>query len=332
MSSGSSHRPRQPSYHLAGGYSGDRAPQTPSPPERTLGRSQAHFSSGPVTPTMARRRTALAMLGRPAERDASPPLDGDDRPVPPPLLSRHSSGAQRHTPSSSGADSPSSLLSAFRLRSRVSSGLFRQPSTGASARSSVSINSDSMQSWTSAVSDNDRDDDGGGDGRKGPGHNSLSLAAYECHHYQQPDQDQLTPATRLRDFFYPSILSWRSSRDSDDPPHVHSPSVPVAYDMGDGPAAALQPSGARDQQLAAAAVEGSTERHPAEPARPAAQAARPRGGSQPVHLARAATVNAIRLKDRGPAAIGDAGASLPGPPVRRVSATHANPGSAPESL
>ncbi|KAJ2709678.1 hypothetical protein H4R19_004130, partial [Coemansia spiralis] len=327
--------PRRPSMARQLSY---QAPQTPSPPERTAGRSQAHFSVRAVSPTMARRRTALATLGRPADKDGSPSPEGDDRPAPPSLLSRHNSG----TPSSSGAESPSSLLSAFRLRSRVSSGLFHQPSTGASARSSMSITSDSMQSWTSAVSDNDRDDDG--DGRKGPGHNSLSLAAYECRHRHQDqdqDEDQLTPATRLRDFFYPSILSWQFSHDGEAPPQSHSPTLTAAYDLGDAPATALQSSGARDQRLTAAAAAAaaaaattgpSAERPPAEPVRPATQAVRPRGGSQPVHLARAATANAIRLKDRGPASVGDAVAGPLVPPLRRVSATHVGPGSAPESL
>src|SRR5690606_28690515 len=81
------------SYQLTSGLGGDRdyqAALTPSPPDRTAGKSQAHFAApaaagGDGTPTMQRRRTALATLGWPSTKGRAHESRPSPHPPPPPL-------------------------------------------------------------------------------------------------------------------------------------------------------------------------------------------------------------------------------------------------------
>ncbi|KAJ2750853.1 hypothetical protein GGI19_004858, partial [Coemansia pectinata] len=192
--------PQRLSYQYAEYFNDDtsfRAADTPSPPDKTIGRAQAHFNSDLGTPTIQRRRTALTTLdwaSHSVTTTLQPPRLSQNALPPPPLpppnpqqqprqqqqqrppdfgiaLSRNSSGSR--------SESPSSLLSAFQVRSHVNSGRLRQTSTGTSARSSTSITSDSAPSWVSAMSNADIDardnDDNEGDGRSA-GLDSSSLA------------------------------------------------------------------------------------------------------------------------------------------------------------
>ncbi|KAJ2800899.1 hypothetical protein H4R20_003884, partial [Coemansia guatemalensis] len=140
------------SYQLASNHTNSQAyqaAQTPSPPDRTAGRSQARIAAGSGTPTMQRRRTALATLrwpsgnGKDQEDQSSSPLP------PPPLLPKRSSTTRTKQSSSNdaSADFPSDLLSSHQVRSRMGSELLHQASTDTSARSSTSLISDSARSW-----------------------------------------------------------------------------------------------------------------------------------------------------------------------------------------
>ncbi|KAJ2829184.1 hypothetical protein GGI24_002201, partial [Coemansia furcata] len=177
--------PQRLSYQYAEYFNDDtpfRAADTPSPPDKTIGRSQAHFNSDLGTPTIQRRRTALTTLDWASHSITTtlqpPRLSQNTLPPPPPPPPNPQQQQQRQSDfgialakGSSGprSESPSSLLSAFQVRSRVNSGRLRQTSTGASARSSTSITSDSAPSWVSAMSNADIDardnDDNEGDNR-----------------------------------------------------------------------------------------------------------------------------------------------------------------------
>ncbi|KAJ2358544.1 hypothetical protein GGF43_000736 [Coemansia sp. RSA 2618] len=346
------HRPAIPhrlSYQLVSSYDSDmayQAAQTPSPPERASTKSQAHFPGGSGTPTMQRRRTALATLGWPGSKTLQTKHDSNAAPLPPPVpppLPKTSSATRKKKLVSSGTDSPSSLLSAFQLRPRVSSGLFRQTSADVSARSSTSITSDSMRSWASALSDTDRDNENdSADSRKGSERNSLSLATHEDTPSKDgssmpaipgpaetPPGQQWPPMARLQGFFYPSILEWQLAQERAAALPGHSPSSSTAYDIATTPVGA-QPSAAEAANLDTALASsnsgslGSTPSHPTPPpALVTSQAVRPRGGSQPIHLAKTATANAIRLKEKSAALSGDS---------ITPASSRASPGSAPESF
>ncbi|KAJ2162138.1 hypothetical protein GGF46_000880 [Coemansia sp. RSA 552] len=357
------------------------ASQTPSPPERAGRKSQSRLVDSLGTPTMPRRRTALATLGWPSSKGSwtgKVPDAGPSQPNPPPVPK--SNTARLKTASSSGADSPTSLLSAFQLRSRVSSGLFRQPSSGTSARSSMSITSDSARSWASATSDTDKDNEGDDTPRDSQS-NLLSIAALELHGGEGKgplaeatggpsklsseaeaaataaaaaasssyERQQWTPAARVQGFFYPSILDWHLSQNESTTPHSHSPSSSTAYEPA-GAASSTQPKqraqtgsrlssheGAMDPRYvsepagaASAApsvpITASPGMLPPPPPAASSQAIRPRGGSHPIHLAKTATANAIRLKEKSAVQAGDGSISAPYRSSLRVS-----PGSAPES-
>ncbi|KAJ2729967.1 hypothetical protein IW152_005427 [Coemansia sp. BCRC 34962] len=165
--------PQRLNYQYEEYFNGDaafRAVDTPSLPDKTIRRSQAHFSSDLGTPTIQRRRAALTTLdwashsetttlqqSRPSQNAQPPP------PLPPP--NPHQQQQRQRLPefgiplaksqSVSRSESPSSLLSAFQVRSHVNSGRLRQTSTGTSARSSTSIASDLAPSWVSALSNAD---------------------------------------------------------------------------------------------------------------------------------------------------------------------------------
>ncbi|KAJ2509032.1 hypothetical protein IWW47_000279 [Coemansia sp. RSA 2052] len=195
------HRPavsQRLGYQHLGYFNDDtarRAADTPSPPDKTIGRSQAYYASDLGTPTIQRRRTALtaldwasqsgAMTLQPSRlsQDALPPP-----PLPPPKPQQQQQQQLRQpefgialTKGSSGsrADSPVSMLSAFQAHPRVISGRLHQPSANTSARSSTSIASESTPSWVSAMSNADGDaregEDNEGDERMS-GHGLPSFA------------------------------------------------------------------------------------------------------------------------------------------------------------
>ncbi|KAJ2043929.1 hypothetical protein GGH13_009703, partial [Coemansia sp. S155-1] len=196
--------PQRLSYQYAEYFNDDmpfRAADTPSPPDKTIGRAQAHFNSDLGTPTIQRRRTALTTLdwaSHSVTTTLQPPRLSQNA-LPPPPLPPPNPQQQQQQPrqqqqqqrppdfgialakSSSGSrsESPSSLLSAFQVRSHVNSGRLRQTSIGTSARSSTSIASDSAPSWVSAMSNADMDagddNDNDGDSRLA-GLDSSSLA------------------------------------------------------------------------------------------------------------------------------------------------------------
>ncbi|KAJ1761701.1 hypothetical protein LPJ58_001033 [Coemansia sp. RSA 1591] len=333
-----SHRPALPhrlSYQLGSDYDEDlayQAAQTPSPPDRASTKSQAHFLSGSGTPTMQRRRTALASLGWPGSKLSQAHQESDAMFSPPPAapsLPKGSDATRKKILASTGTDSPSSLLSAFQLRPRKSTGLFRQTNTDASARSSTSITSDSMRSWASALSDTDRDiENDNADNRKEPNCNSLALAALEDEPgskeesnmpvVSEPTEASITqqwpPMNRLQGFFYPSILEWQLSQDGAGTLSGHSPSSSSAYDTVNTPVEAQrQTEEPANMPLYSAPQPGLS----------TSPAVRPRGGSQPIHLAKAATANAIRLKEKSAARSGDSSTSA---------SSRVSPGSAPESF
>ncbi|KAJ2646472.1 hypothetical protein IWW40_005389 [Coemansia sp. RSA 1250] len=304
-----------------------QASQTPSPPERNAAKSQAHFSGS--TPTLQRRRTALATLGWP---ESQPEAHFSPPPAPPPLPKGSSNATRKNAPANS--ESPPSILSAFQLRSRV-------PAATSSARSSIS---GSMHSWASALSDTDRDNENDCSGsRKASAQNSLSAnVEYKAKLAEDPVAlaEQWPPENRW--FYYPPMLDWginRSGTDSHSPAvHDDSRANRSGPDSGIGPRGSLEPQLAEDYppytsesagpgaSLLNSEVAANTT--PLPPAITAmSPAVRPRGGSQPIHLAKAATANAIRLKEKSSAVYGDGST-----PLSKHMSMRASPGSAPESF
>ncbi|KAJ2612444.1 hypothetical protein H4S08_002689 [Coemansia sp. RSA 1365] len=360
-----------------------QAEQTPSPPDRTAGKPHARFGSGSGTPTMQRRRTALATLRWPSgnEKDQE-----DQRSSPsPPTLPKHSRTVRTKQSSinDSRANSPSDLLSAFQMRSRMGSELLHQTSTDISARSSTSITS--VHSWALLGSDIDKDngdDEEDGDkstqrdnafsleGRHGTMNRETSESVPVSN---QSSTDAATPQSqkwlsatkRLQWLFYPSIPNWQLPPDGPATPQGLSPSSSLANDpastlanmqqqhSSNTESPTLPRTSSRElQSELATATESVANRHAHEhtetgtkitasssgsigsmqpysippPSVPMPQPVRPRGGSQPMHLARAATANAIRLKERSAVRSVDASNSV----SRRASTAHMSPGSAPE--
>ncbi|KAJ2722965.1 hypothetical protein GGI07_002977 [Coemansia sp. Benny D115] len=387
VSSGASvdqHRPAMPhrlSYQYNDDYSADGvASDTPSPPEKAASRSPSHASSSEAraAPSMQRRRTALASLGwseQSSGSESNVPQDRDTRPPSTNAPSRASTpggtAAALHRLQSGathGKESPANLLAAFQLHSRVSSGLFRQSSPGASARSSTSLNSDSVQSWSSAMVagvEVDMDDEkDSGPARQNdvllPGAqrrtNRSSLAvAGGVNERANSETSMYSPAwgpplPGQSTLFDSSIMDWRrhsqdesatfyshsqsssttapampaampasiytrggsaladdtSTQDGEDgmqsassePPFQRYNSEPLEYDAGSLTSLTGLPAST------SGSVNGmqSYPIHPASSLPVTSQLARPRGGSHLVHLARAATTNAIRLKEKNSAA------------------------------
>ncbi|KAJ2451134.1 hypothetical protein EV183_003818 [Coemansia sp. RSA 2336] len=322
--------PHRQSYQLPSDHDAQlayQASQTPSPPARNAAKSQAHFSGS--TPTLQRRRTALATLGWP---ESQPEAHFSPPPAPPQLPKGSGNATRKKAPANS--ESPPSILSAFQLQSRV-------PAAASSARSSIS---GSMHSWASALSDTDRDNDNDHSGsRKASAQNSLSAnTEYKAKLAEAPAAlaEQWPPESRW--FYYPPMLDWGISRSNSD---SHSPSVPddsranqSGPDSGIGPRGSLEPQLAEDYppyssesaEPAASLLnsEAPANTPPLPPAVTAiSPAVRPRGGSQPIHLAKAATANAIRLKEKSAALYGDGGT-----PLSKHMSMRASPGSAPESF
>ncbi|KAJ2112021.1 hypothetical protein GGF48_005395, partial [Coemansia sp. RSA 921] len=185
-----------------------------------------------------------------------------------------------------------------------------------------------MRSWASALSDTDRDiENDNADNRKEPNCNSLALAALEDEPgskeesnmpvVSEPTEASITqqwpPMNRLQGFFYPSILEWQLSQDGAGTLSGHSPSSSSAYDTVNTPVEAQrQTEEPANMPLYSAPQPGLS----------TSPAVRPRGGSQPIHLAKAATANAIRLKEKSAARSGDSSTSA---------SSRVSPGSAPES-
>ncbi|KAJ2747665.1 rim15, signal transduction response regulator [Coemansia sp. BCRC 34301] len=270
--------------------------------------------------------------------------------------------------SGSGADSPLSMLSAFQARPRVISGRLRQPSAGTSARSSTSIASESTHSWASAMSNADgsagEGDDNEGDEQLG-GHALSSFAPDQTG--RRTDLNEV-PSAGPQAQFDSSLLDWQMSQEEPATAYSCSPlSASLAHEPVRAMAIAplsTDTFGGRDRRrvistpsrssatsLAVGAespvhqplseadeldlpmAELSLSSHSASVSASASsvsvsQLIRPRGGSQPIHLARAATTNAIRLKEKsaGQSSYG-ASSSAQYTPVMRT-----GPGSAPESF
>ncbi|KAJ2372447.1 hypothetical protein IW150_004111, partial [Coemansia sp. RSA 2607] len=229
--------------NLVGTIDSDEAHQatdTPSPPERRGGRSQAYFSSDSRTPTIQRRRTALATLNwleRSDDNESGSIQERDHRLSSTLLLSSgptgenssismSSNGGDGSAPrrqasgNSGGADTPSSILAAFQLRARVGTGLLRKPSTGTSARSSTSITSDSVQSWASAVTGGDMELDDDNDTAIPHSQDSMLMIAASGRN----KRDSATPASGARSSAYPpppafdkSIADWQQHSQDDTP-------------------------------------------------------------------------------------------------------------------
>ncbi|KAJ2791560.1 hypothetical protein H4R20_006851, partial [Coemansia guatemalensis] len=178
-------------------------------------------------------------------------------------------------------------------------------------------------------------------------------------------QKWLSATKRLQWLFYPSIPNWQLPSDGPATLQGPSPSLSAANDLaGAPPNTQQQHSSSTDsptmprtssqelQSGLASATEGVARRHAHEhtesgatlatpssgsignmqpcpippPSVPMSQSVRPRGGSHPMHLARAATANAIRLKEKSAARSIDTNNSV----SRRASAARMSPGSAPE--
>ncbi|KAJ2077040.1 hypothetical protein H4R24_005361 [Coemansia sp. RSA 988] len=381
------------SYQLASNHTSSQAyqaAQTPSPPDRTTGRSQTRIDAGSGTPTMQRRRTALATLRWPSGNGKDQEGNSlSSPPPPPPSLPKRSSAARAKQPSVNEvrANYPSDLLSTHQLRSRMGPELHHQTGTAtdSSARSSTSMISDSAHSWVLTTSDTDKVD--GVNVDKGTlRDNALSLAALEGRHdiisrgasalepaSDHPSTDVATPQSqkwlsatkRLQWLFYPSIPNWQLPPDGPATLQDSSPSPSSVNDLTGAPGnmqrqhssssecPAMPHTSSQELQTGlATATEGVVRRHAQEnaelgtalatpssgsitnmqscpippPSVPISQAVRPRGGSQPMHLARAATANAIRLKEKSAVRSVDTNNSV----SRRASAAHMSPGSAPE--
>ncbi|KAJ2844742.1 hypothetical protein IWW36_005063, partial [Coemansia brasiliensis] len=327
--------PHRLSYQLPNDHDTNLAyqvSQTPSPPERNATKSQAHFSVS--TPTLQRRRTALATLGWP---ESQPEAHFSPPPAPPPLPKGSSNATRKKAPANS--ESPPSILSAFQLRSRI-------PATSSSARSSIS---GSMHSWASAPSDTDRDNENDiSESHKASVQNSHSPTA---EYKTKPAEDSTAlsepwpPENRW--FYYPPMLDWGINRsDADSRPlsvNGNSRADRPQPDSGTDSRGSLlsqepQLAAAEDYPLYAsesaehaASLLGSEVPANTAPLLPAvtaiSPAVRPRGGSQPIHLAKAATANAIRLKEKTAALYGDGST-----PLSKHMAMRASPGSAPESF
>ncbi|KAJ1724821.1 hypothetical protein LPJ53_000957 [Coemansia erecta] len=399
---------------------------TPSPPERRGGRSQAYLTGDSRTPTVQRRRTALATLNWLERSDGSesgPVQDRDYRLSSTLLLSSGPSGgnsnvsinsnggngsALRRQASSNagGTDSPSGILAAFQLRSRVGTGLFRKPSPGTSARSSTSITSDSMQSWASAIAGGDMELEDENDTAMPHNQDSmLSIAASSRNggggaisasdagssaypplptfdksiaDWQQRSQDDTPTLYRHLQFLSGARSSGPSSTNPFDTP-ARKPSRDSVLQMrAKGPlklgsnadhaadagldsdshddaasdteadadaAADADVSGQAtpqrrastavgDEPLSANSTVSNASATPSVLGYPSSQPIRSRGGSQTVHLARAATTNAIRLKGKGAAVAGDStvsgGIGIALSPSNVVTDRRAAHGSAPE--
>ncbi|KAJ1893793.1 hypothetical protein LPJ66_005554 [Kickxella alabastrina] len=399
------HRPPMPhrlSYQYTDDYASDMVSQAaniPSPSERLNGRPLPQLANDSLVPSFPRRRTALATLGwsehtggtesgllhvREQKNSTTTLLSngipGDNLST----MQRLNSGSTMAT------DSPSSLLAAFQVRSNAGSGLFRQSTTGASARSSTSITSDSAQSWASALLGGDIELDDDNENNLTRRHGSgLSMVATSAAHqrYKRSGADGAItaegadysqgwpPAAGKQALFDASIRDWRQlSQDGSSTLCNHSPASSSAQIM---PAMLSNPFGASENRTldtasgqgtkpklhgikSDVAIEryatdlsdyeaGSTRSSPSNSSShggsPAyaitqpsstpvgAQPIRPRGGSQLVHLARAATTNAIRLKEREFAAAGESGGSNAGsvPPMSStMEEVRLTPGSAPE--
>ncbi|KAJ1817175.1 hypothetical protein LPJ75_001796, partial [Coemansia sp. RSA 2598] len=357
------------------------AADTPSPPEKRSGRSQASFAEESRTPTMQRRRTALATLGwlsgssgsndgystqqqQQQQQRLSSAMLMSSKPPSGSGAEEQASAQRPQANSPAGADSPPSLLAAFQLRSRVSSNLFRKASPGASARSSTSITSDSVESWASAVpgGELELDDETSHDESASYSQRSmLSIAARPNSKHGgshaplgHPD-GSVYPQSNLDS----SIMEWqqrhqqqqRLSQDGSVAPYSLSQSssatrnmseVPLEHqfpasegkDLGqqqpgtrakpasslvradtgsssvsasaalfDSPSSTRRASETVEGELASAGSNSSSGASTQAYTTP--QPVRSRGGSQIVHLARAATTNAIRLKEKSAAGSAD---------------------------
>ncbi|KAJ2849222.1 hypothetical protein GGI22_005573, partial [Coemansia erecta] len=353
--------PRSSNQRYNEGHSNLSAMQavtTPSPPEKKQGRSQPQLVNDAHTPTMQRRRTALASFGWSRKADSGVQSEyGLASSLSPPAMPMSASssslfriGSASRKPQENNADSPSSLLSSLHLRPRISPGLFRQRSTGASTHSSASGADDSVQSWTSAASNADRDSEGDDESKSQPRQDLPGLVASRG---SKGGKGGRSPIPMMSDvsalapsFFDQQIMDWRLSHDGSTTLYSHSPASSTVQELADSPShvagllsVVRHPGDGVEYEPTS--VTSSALNIPTAPmnihqqslstssANSAQNIARPRGGSQLAHLARTATTNAIRLKEKN-------AASQAAEDVIKLSQLHSRPyssaGSAPEQF
>ncbi|KAJ2556158.1 rim15, signal transduction response regulator [Coemansia sp. RSA 1933] len=302
-------------------FSAAQVPTTPSPPEKKPGRLQPPAASDARTPTMQRRRTALASFAWPRKADSG--VQGEYSMVsslsPPPMpmsassSSLYRTGSTSRKPHEGSTDSPSSLLSSLHLRPRISPGLFRQRSTGASTHSSASVADDSIRSWTSAASNADRDSECDDD--INPHSRQDSPALMTARSSKDGIRGGRSPIPLISEslsmvpsLFDQQLMDWRLSQDGSATLYSHSPASSTVQDLANSssqtsdPLSVLRHSG-DGAEHSSTSVTSSAPNIPTAPMNihhhsSAQNIVRPRGGSQPAHLARTATTNAIRLKEK----------------------------------
>ncbi|KAJ1953754.1 hypothetical protein GGI12_005950, partial [Dipsacomyces acuminosporus] len=235
------------SYQFGEDYASElaiHAANTPSPPDKNIARSQSYFVNDTRTPTLQRQRTALSTVDWSDSNSLSSRNNSEQRFSPPPP--HPSGGATRGRQGSTlSLDSPLTMMSSFQVRRRVSSGLARNPSAGASSRSSVSMASDFMRSWVNSASNIDSVeasssqrnnvpamDSSGGAGELGRDSDGVA--------YQQ---GWITPSSQ-QGYFDSSLLNWRfanegstirtqssTSSTAQEPRHGSSPGIPFNMDI-----------------------------------------------------------------------------------------------------
>ncbi|KAJ1800907.1 rim15, signal transduction response regulator [Coemansia sp. RSA 2399] len=341
-----------------GNFSAVQAITTPSPPEKKQGRSQPQLVNDAHTPTMQRRRTALASFGWSRKADSGVQSEyGLANSLSPPSMPTSASssslfriGSTSRKPQENNVDPPSSLLSSLHLRPRISPGLFRQRSTGASTHSSASGADDSVQSWTSAASNADRDSEGDDESKSQSRQDSPALVTSRGSKGGKGGRSPIPMMSEVSSlapsFFDQQIMDWRLSQDGSTTLYSHSPASSTVHDLADSPShisgllsvlrqtgdgVEYEPTSASSSALniPTAPMNIHQQSISASSTNSAQNIVRPRGGSQPAHLARTATTNAIRLKEKNAAsqAVDDA---------IRLSQHHSRPyssaGSAPEQF
>ncbi|KAJ1771078.1 hypothetical protein LPJ74_002665 [Coemansia sp. RSA 1843] len=318
------------SNEIFGNFSSMQVVTTPSPPEKKPGRSHDLFANEARTPTMQRRRTALASFGWPHKTDSGvlseSGLASSLSPPPMPMSASSSSlyraGSTSRRPLENTSDSPSSLLSSLHLRPRISPGLFRQRSTGASTHSSASVADDSVRSWTSAASNADRDSEGEDEGKSHPRQDSPALATTRGPKNGRGGRSPIPliseASSMAPSLFDQQLMDWRLSQDGSATLYSHSPSSSTAHDLANASSQTSEPlsvlrhvddiaeyesPSATSNALNIPTAPMSIHQHGLSTSSPssAQNIVRPRGGSQPAHLARTATTNAIRLKEKNAA-------------------------------
>ncbi|KAJ2660028.1 hypothetical protein IWW48_003191 [Coemansia sp. RSA 1200] len=333
---------RRASPHYSDRYGDSAAIQaigTPSPPEKRPGKQQAQLANEAQTPTVQRRGPGLASFGWSRKADSG--VQSEPGPAssfsPPPMptavssSSLHRTGSMTRKPQDIGTDFPSSLLSSLNARPRISPGLFRQKSLGPSTNSSASVADVSLQPWTPATANADREcgieDDGKPHAQQDLPAATATTASSAVSHSSNSDRDTRSAALPMpgalsttRSLFDQQIMDWRLSQDG---------STPLYSNLDD--ASEYDSPSAVTSTLNIPSAPMNIQQHalPTPSAHSAQSIVRPRGGSQPAHLARTATTNAIRLKGKSTASQAADDSAKVG---QRYSRSYGSAGSAPEQL